>query len=139
MSLLTSCSWCVASLENVSKVVATKKFENHCSAVSGSLLVQIVKTKFFVSDLGLSVRDVTMGHVFVSFGLRLPGPVRQSNEPFLWLKFCGISVIIRVFRVLDWLASISAAKITVPQKKQKLAKILLPPTLTLGIIYHKWP
>jgi len=67
-----------------------KKFENHCSAVSGSLLVQIKKTNFFVSDLGLSVRDVTMGHVFVSFGLRLPGPVRQSNEPFLWLKFCGI-------------------------------------------------
>ena len=64
------------------KASQRKKFESHCSTDSAGLFVQIEKKNFFGLDLEVSVGDVTMGHVFAPFWLRLPGPVRQSNKPF---------------------------------------------------------
>jgi len=43
------------------------------------------------------------------FWPRSPGPGPQPNEPFLAQMFFGYQAIIRAFRALDWLSSISGA------------------------------
>ena len=70
---------------------------------------------------GFLFGDVTRKGIFAFLWSTLPGLGRQSNDPIFWLK---------VFRkldyhpTLDWLSSISGAKIMA--KKTKIGKKFLP-------------
>ena len=67
-------------------------------------------------------------HVFAPLWLRLLGSGHQPND-FLAQDFFGNQAIIRVFRVLDWLSSISGAEIMA--QKAKLGKKCNP--------HERWP
>jgi len=62
------------------------------------------------------VGDVIAGVCFAPFWLRLPGPGRQPNEPFL-AQFFWKQGYHPSFRGFDWLSSISGATIMAQQPK----------------------
>jgi len=92
---------------NSSAVKARKLFKP--STVWASLPVS-TEIKFSVLGLGFCWGYVTSRVVFSFLWPTLPGTGRQSNESIFCLKF-------RVFRALDWLSSISGAKIMAQKTK----------------------
>ena len=78
------------------------------SVDSASLLVDIKKKKFFVFGGGFLEVTSQWGHV-LEFWPPLAGPGPQHIGPFFWLKV--LLTTIHIYRALDWLASISVAKI----------------------------
>jgi len=92
-----------------------------------------IENFFSVLGLGFSMGDVTSGGVFAFFWLMLPGPGRQPNEPFFWLKVFWNLGYHPSLRALDWLSSIYGVKIMA--QKQTLVNVISPQTLTLGVLY----
>jgi len=87
---------------------------------------------FFVLRIGISLSDIIMGTCFCPCGRVYQTLGANPKGHLFGSSYFGIYAVIQVFRAIDWLASISGAKIMTV--KQKIAKTSTPANANLGCI-----
>jgi len=101
------------------------------STDSASLVVPM-ENFFFVLRIGISLVDIIMGTCFCPCGWVYQTLGANPKGHFFGSSYFGIYAVIQVFRAIDWLASISGAKIMTVKKK--IAKTSTPANANLGCI-----